>query len=90
MLGDEVGAAFFNEVATALTEARAEIETKTQAIADMARQIYEMRSKHDTLRARVREVVGRIIAIENKEYGGDYDEIDEAREIARQLMEDLK
>lgn len=47
-------------------------------------------SELSTLRARVREVVGRIIAIENKEYGGDYDEIDEAREIARQLMEEVK
>lgn len=31
--------------------------------------------------------LARIAAIENKEYGGDYDEIDEAREIARHFTE---
>ena len=102
MLGDEVGAAFFNEVATALTEARAEIETKTQAIADMARQIYEMRSKHDTLRARVREVVGPFADAASDLDDTDKDSTDiwEAPcamqvnvghlRAARQLNEDLK
>lgn len=93
-----------DEAATALEEARAEIERqaeqaliKDHAIIEAAKLAKRLmtravaaESELSTIRARVREVVGRIVAIENKEYGGDYDEIEEAREIARQLMEEVK
>jgi hypothetical protein len=50
---------------------------------------------HNAMKGQVRErnraeqaesALARITAIENKGYGGDYDEIDEAREIARAFL----
>ena len=37
--------------------------------------------------ARLREALGTIIGIENRDYGPDWEEIEEAREIARAALE---
>ena len=65
MLGDEVDAAFFNEAAQALSEARAEIEEWRQAAsveAGLRREFFTRAEKAEselsTLRSCVREVVG--------------------------------
>ena len=100
MLGDEVDAAFFNEAAIALTEARAEIEEWRQAAsveAGLRREFFTRAEKAEselsTLRARVREVVGGMLEHSCVADAGPdcKDEEDEAVErAARQLMEDLK
>lgn len=89
-----------DEAATALTEARAEIEEWRQAAsveAGLRREFFTRAEKAEselsTLRARVREVVGGMLAHSCVADAGPdcKDEEDEAVErAARQLMEDLK
>ena len=79
MLGDEVDAAFFNEAALALTEARAEIErlraNVTRLTANPADHRYwegrwrDADRELSTLRARVREVVGLGLDVISEERG---------------------
>lgn len=38
---------------------------------------------------RLRGALSQIVAIENQEYGGDWDEIEQAREIARMALRNL-
>lgn len=107
-----VGSNIFDEAATALTEARAEIERLTERhdflaagfgvpdggryLADWQTRISKFKateSELSTLRARVREVVGGMLAHSCVADAGQdcKDEEDEAAErAARQLMEEVK
>lgn len=40
--------------------------------------------------AKMRQALERIAAIENRHHGGDWDEIEEAREIARQALKETE
>lgn len=70
-----------DELATVLREASQEIAVNDPIAA--------VKEKHAALLSEVqvlREALGKIAAIQNNDWGGDYEEIEEARDIARAAL----